>query len=48
MGTLDQYVFHRYKSVDSEHKTVVFERPKDLCFLSEADVGVPVDVIAVP
>ena len=27
-----------------EHKTVVLERPQDMCFLSVADVGVPVDV----
>ena len=35
MGTLGQYVLHRYRSVDCEHKTVVLERPKDLCFLSD-------------
>ena len=31
-----------------EHKTMVLERPKDQCFLSEAEVGMPVDVSAVP
>ena len=34
--------------MDCEDKTVVLERPKDLCFLSEADVGLPVDVLADP
>ena len=33
-----------FRSVDCEHKTVVLERPMDPCLLSEADVGVPVDV----
>ena len=44
MGTLDQCMFYHYRSVDCEHKTVVLERPMDPCLLSEADVGVPVDV----
>ena len=44
---LDQNVFNCYRSMDCEDKTVVLERPKDQCFLSEADVGLPVDVLAV-
>ena len=41
---LDQFADNRYISVECEHKTVILERPKDLCLLSEADVGLPVDV----
>ena len=34
--------------MDCEDKTVVLETPRDLCFVSEADVGLPVDVEADP
>ena len=42
MVTLDQYVCYRFGSVDCEHRAVVLERHKDLCFLSEAGVNLPV------
>ena len=44
MGTLDQYVFYRFVSVDWEHETVVCVRPKDLCFYPETHVGVHVEL----
>ena len=43
---MTKYVLYRFGSVEHEHKTLVLGRPK--VFLLDADVGVRVDVLAVP